>query len=144
MTEEMNADANTPSEKIEDVIDGVVEEIDDAVTSNATNDVVYDHAAMTATDDDKLWSLLAFVFPPLVSIILFFMEDKKNRPFIKANSIQALILGVVIAALTASALLSCLALPVWLYSVYLGFKAYNGDIAEIPGITNFAKNQGWI
>ena len=31
------------------------------------------------TQDDKLWAALAYVFSPLVPIILMFMEDKKNN-----------------------------------------------------------------
>lgn len=38
------------------------------------------------TSDDKLWALLAYIFSPLVPIILMLMEDKKNRPFIKAHN----------------------------------------------------------
>ena len=32
------------------------------------------------SDDDKLWALLAYVFTPLIPIIILLMEDKKNRP----------------------------------------------------------------
>ncbi len=156
MTEEMNADASSESaaDKIEDVvesveetIDGVVEDIKEAVSPDPANDVVYDHAAMMATDDDKLWSLLAFVFTPLISIVLMFMDDKKDRPFIKANSMQALILGIanIVLSMTISPFLCGLpSLALWLYCVYLGFKAYGGEIADIPVVSNFAKNQGWI
>ncbi len=31
------------------------------------------------TSDDKLWAALAYVFSPLVPIILMLMEDKKNQ-----------------------------------------------------------------
>jgi uncharacterized membrane protein len=47
------------------------------------------------TSDDKLWALLAYVLTPIVPIILLLMEDKKNRPFIRAHNAQALAWGLV-------------------------------------------------
>ncbi len=43
------------------------------------------------TSDDKLWALLAYVLTPLVPVIILLMEDKKNRPFLKAHNVQALV-----------------------------------------------------
>lgn len=91
------------------------------------------------TSDDKLWALLAYIFSPLVPIILMLMEDKKNRPFIKAHNAQALILGVI-TVLTSS---FCIGILVWFYAIYLGFQAYQGKTVEVPVITNFVKGQGW-
>ncbi len=47
------------------------------------------------TSDDKLWTLLAYILTPIIPIIILLMEDKKNRPFIKAHNAQALVVGVV-------------------------------------------------
>ena len=91
------------------------------------------------TSDDKLWALLAYIFSPLVPIILMLMEDKKNRPFLKAHNAQALILGII-AVITSS---FCVGILVWFYMIYLGFQAYQGKTVEVPVITNFCKNQGW-
>ncbi len=91
------------------------------------------------TSDDKLWALLAYIFSPLVPIILMLMEDKKSRPFIKAHNAQALILGIT-AVVTSG---FCVGILVWFYMLYLGFQAYQGKTVEVPGITNFVKNQGW-
>ena len=91
------------------------------------------------TSDDKLWALLAYIFSPLVPIIIMVMEDKKNRPFLKAHNAQALILGII-AVITSS---FCVGILVWFYMIYLGFQAYNGKIVEVPVITNLCKNQGW-
>src|ERR1700694_770313 len=46
------------------------------------------------TSDDKLWAALAYVFTPIVPIIILLMADKKDRPFIKAHNFQALVWGV--------------------------------------------------
>jgi uncharacterized membrane protein len=91
------------------------------------------------TSDDKLWALLTYIFSPLVPIILMLMEDKKNRPFIKAHNAQALILGII-AVITSS---FCVGILVWFYMIYLGFQAYQGKTVEVPVITNFVKGQGW-
>lgn len=91
------------------------------------------------TSDDKLWALLIYIFSPITPIIVLLMADKKDRPFIKAQNIQALILGII-AVVTSS---FCVGILVWFYQVYLGFQAYNGKQVVIPVITDFVKNQGW-
>jgi uncharacterized protein len=91
------------------------------------------------TSDDKLWAALAYVFSPLVPIILMFMEDKKNRPYIKANNMQALILGIITAVTSAF----CIGILVWFYQLYCAYQAYQGQTVTIPVITDFCKNQGW-
>jgi uncharacterized protein len=92
------------------------------------------------TSDDKLWALLAYIFSPLVPIIIMVMEDKKNRPFLKAHNAQALILGIITVLLYGACGLGLLVL---IYEIYLGIQAYNGKLVEVPVITNFCKNQGW-
>ena len=32
---------------------------------------------------------------------------------------------------------------VWFYSIYLGFKSYQGEWVEVPVISDFVRNQGW-
>ena len=91
------------------------------------------------TSDDKLWSLLGYVFP-LFAIIALVMEDKKARPFIKYHAVQALILGVAAAILSSI----CIGVLVWFYAIYVGFKAYQGEWTVVPMVTDMAKNQGWI
>jgi uncharacterized protein len=91
------------------------------------------------TSDDKLWAALTYVFSPLVPIILMLMEDKKNRPFIRAHNAQALILGII-TVLTSGI---CIGLLVWFYQLYLAYQAYQGKTVEVPLITNFVKGQGW-
>lgn len=91
------------------------------------------------SSDDKLWAALAYVFSPLVPIILMFMDDKKNRPFIKANNMQALILGIITAVTSAF----CIGILVWFYQLYCAYQAYQGQTVNVPVLTDFCKNQGW-
>ncbi len=99
------------------------------------------------TSDDKLWAMLAYVLTPLVPIIILLMEDKKNRPFIKAHNAQALAVGlinlVIGTALSFTVILACVPLIVWFVCIYWGVKAYQGNYVNIPVVTDFVKNQGW-
>ncbi len=101
------------------------------------------------TDDDKLWAFLAYVFTPIVPIILMLMEDKKNRPFIKAHNAQALawgIVNVIGGTILSSVLFFCLGAPsliIWAVGVYWGWQAYQGQEVTIPFVTDFVKQQGW-
>jgi uncharacterized membrane protein len=101
------------------------------------------------TSDDRLWAMLAYVFTPIVPIILMLMEDKKNRPFIRAHNFQALAWGLInLVAGTAlsSVLFFCFGAPsiiLWLIGVYWGYQAYQGKLVNIPVVTDFVKNQGW-
>jgi uncharacterized membrane protein len=97
------------------------------------------------TSDDKLWAALGYVFSPLVPIILLFLEDKKNRPFIKAHTMQALILGVVMVVVTPIlATVTCgVGTILWILMLYLAYKAYQGQVFDLPVISNFVRQQGW-
>ena len=97
--------------------------------------------SMDVTSDDKLWAALAYVFSPLVPIILVLWEDKKNRPFIKAHNMQALVTGIVFI-LFSSITVGCGSV-VWLLMLWWAYKAYQGQMVEIPVISNLVKNQGW-
>ena len=103
-------------------------------------------AAPEASSDDRLWALLDYILTPIVPIILMLMEDKKNRPFIKAHNAQALVLGiiqVVLWVLAFTCVTLILALILFILQIYWGIQAYNGKLVNIPVITNLVKNQGW-
>lgn len=100
--------------------------------------------APDATSDDRLWAALAYVFP-VFPILILLMEDKKNRPFIRAHNAQALALGVIIWILMSiiGAITCGIGFLLWLVMLYFGYKAYQGQYINIPFITDFVKNQGW-
>ena len=91
------------------------------------------------TSDDKLWAALAYVFSPLIPIILMFMEEKKNRPFIKSHNMQALILGIITVVTSGF----CVGILVWFYQLYCAYQAYQGMEVKVPVISDFVRNQGW-
>jgi uncharacterized membrane protein len=86
------------------------------------------------TDDDKLWALLSYIFPPLVGIIMLLI-DKKDRPFIKYNAVVSIVLGILVILLSWA----CIGILVWLYGLYLGFKSYQGEWVEVPVISDFVR-----
>ena len=92
-----------------------------------------------------MWAALAYFLSPLVPIIIFLMEDKKNRPFIKAHNAQALVLGIVMIVLVpilATFTFGCGAI-IWFIMLYWAYQAYQGKMVTIPVVTDLVKNQGW-
>jgi uncharacterized membrane protein len=103
--------------------------------------------ATDITDDDKLWSLLSWI-TGIVAVIVLFMEDKKSRPFLKYNAVMALVVVVVLSVLVGviSAItcgIGAVTAIAYVYPIYLGIKAYQGEWVTVPWLTDFVKNQGW-
>jgi uncharacterized membrane protein len=101
------------------------------------------------TSDDKLWSALGYPIP-IIAIIVLLMEEKKARPFIKFHAVQSLVFNVVvwvlifiISAVTLGFGAICAPL-LWLVTLWPAWESYNGKYTEIPVVTNFIKNQGWV
>ena len=100
------------------------------------------------TDDDKLWALLSWI-TGVVAIVALLMEDKKDRPFIKYNAVMSLVVVVAITILVAiiSAVtcgIGAILVLAYIYPIYLGIKAFQGEWVEVPYVTDFCKKQGWI
>ena len=95
------------------------------------------------TSDDKLWALLSWLIWP-VAVIVLFMEDKKNRPFIKYNAVNSLALNVIAWGSTVIAIGACLAPLAFIYSIFLGIQSYQGTTVTVPVLTDFVKKQGWV
>jgi uncharacterized membrane protein len=99
------------------------------------------------TSDDKLWAALGYpIF--LIAIIVLFMEDKKNRPFIKYHAVQSLALWVVytiISIVFGVTVILGLCVPIlWLVFLWWAYQAYQGQMFTVPFISDFIKNQGWV
>jgi len=101
------------------------------------------------TSDDKLWAALSYVFAPIVGIIVLLMEDKKNRPFIKFNAVQSIVVSIafwIVATIITTVTIGIggLCVPVlWLVFLYWAYQGYQGQMVNIPLVTNFIKGQGW-
>jgi len=99
----------------------------------------------TPSNDDRLMAALAYIFSPLIPIIFLLLDDKKNRPFIRAHNAQALVMGVIMVILVpfiAAITFGCGAI-IWFVMLWWAYKAYKGEYVNIPVVTDFVKNQGW-
>jgi uncharacterized membrane protein len=106
---------------------------------------MFDPTTEGTTSDERIWVLLAYIFSPWVSLFMYlFMKEQKTSPFLKYHSTQALVWGFSWIILSALGVGICLFPFVLIYSIYLGIQAYKGEMIEIPLITNFIRNQGWI
>ena len=95
------------------------------------------------TSDDKLWAALAYlpITPlwPIIAILVFFLEGKKDRPYIRFHAIQSIVIGSI--GIITSAF--CVGVLILLYMFYLAYLAYQGDEVKVLFVTDFIKNQGW-
>jgi uncharacterized membrane protein len=94
------------------------------------------------TQDDKLWSLLSWIFWP-VALIMLLMGDKKARPFIKYNAVLSLAFSVVMY-ITGTITVGCLLVVGMIYAIYLAIQAYQGKWVTVPFLSDFIKKQGWV
>jgi uncharacterized membrane protein len=92
------------------------------------------------TSDDKLWAMLGYVFP-VIAIVVLFMDDKKNRPYIKFNAVQSLVATVVLSIL-ATVTFGCGSI-LFLVLFWWAYQTYQGQDVKIPMISDFIRNQGW-
>lgn len=117
-------------------------------------------------DDDRLISMLAWlsmaIFQiPVVSLIQLFSENTKNRPFQRHHAITSLLFWVAALAYEAIATvvftiltivtLGCGAACLWVIffvphvlALYYALQAYNGKRVEVPYLSRFARQQGWL
>jgi len=97
--------------------------------------------------NDKLWSALGYPIP-IIALIALLMEDKKKRPFIRFHAVQSLALNValwiLIFILSITIVGACIAPFLWLITLWPAFESYKGKYLELPVITKFIKNQGWV
>ncbi len=102
------------------------------------------------TENDKLWAMLSWIpwFGWILALVAIFMEPQKDRPFIRYHAIQSLIANAVLAVISIvlgfTVILACIAPFLWLVLIYPAAMAYQGEWLEIPVLTDFCKEQGWI
>ena len=118
-----------------------------------------------ADSNDRLWGLLAyisqFIVPLIVPVLMLVLEPNKDRPFQRYHAVQSLgflvaeiiyeiLAGIVFSVLTVITL-GCLGLVLWVLfvlpvipAIYYGVLAYQGKRFEIPYLTKFMRQQGWL
>jgi uncharacterized membrane protein len=98
------------------------------------------------TQDDRLWAALAWIpispLWPIFSIVALLLEDKKERQFIRYHAIISLATGLILIPLT---IVTCgCAAIIYVVFFYWAYLAYQGEKMEIPIVTDFVRNQGWV
>jgi uncharacterized membrane protein len=112
-------------------------------------------ASSEITDNDKMMGLLSYVITFIVPVIILLSESSKQRRFQRYHAIHALIMGVAlwtvtillgtIISIVTLGLGSCCVLPLpYIPMIYYGIQAYQGEYADIPLVTDFARSQGWV
>ena len=108
------------------------------------------------TENDKLMAAISYPIP-LLAIIILLVEDMKSRPFQKFHAVQSLVANIALWVIIV--ILACilglvtffiggcggfLPLLLWFITLYWAYLAYQGQYFDIPAITDFIKNQGWV
>jgi uncharacterized membrane protein len=101
------------------------------------------------TENDRLMAALSYPIP-VVALVILLSETNRARPFQKFHGVQALafwvvltVVGIVLSVVTLG--VGTLCFPIlWLVSLWPAYEAYQGKYLELPVITNFIRNQGWV
>lgn len=123
-------------------------------------------AARDITDNDKMMGLLAYVVALIVPLIILLSETGNQRPFQRYHAVQSLAVSAavflitllvgcfvcapiaVVFELATGFLGTCCLIPLmvvpYVPMVYYGIRAYQGEYTEIPVLTEFMVQQGWL
>jgi uncharacterized membrane protein len=123
-------------------------------------------AQVESSSDDRLMSALAWLTLvllqlPIVSVIQLLSPTTKDRPFQRHHAITSLlffaaamvyevvaaIVYTVLGALTLGCGYACLWVIFFLphaLGLYYALQAYNGKTIELPVLSNFGRQQGWM
>jgi uncharacterized membrane protein len=111
--------------------------------------------------NDRLWAILSYIFAPLVGIIVLLLEEYKTRPFARYHAVQSIGFGVaafvyvilfsIIYTILTALTFGLLGLCLWIFffapivpAVYYAYRASQNRYFQIPVLTNFMVQQGWL
>lgn len=98
---------------------------------------------------DKVLFIIAYIIPLLTGILVLLMNGNKNKR-LRFHAMQAIFLGIVFFIVDVvltflffipflGLITSVVLLLLWLYGLYVGFKAYDGTDVDIPVLADYAK-----
>lgn len=108
------------------------------------------------TENDKLMAAISYPIP-LLAIIILLVEDMRSRPFQKFHAVQSLAANIALWVIVV--ILACilglvtafiggcggfLPLLLWFITFYWAYLSYQGQYFDVPVVTDFIKNQGWV
>lgn len=93
---------------------------------------------------DPFVYILTYVLSILTGIIMYIVAVDGDSKRLKLHAMQAIVLGIVWIVLSfvlffIPYLGTVLGFVIWLYGMYIGFRAYEGVDVEIPYITAYLK-----
>jgi uncharacterized membrane protein len=116
--------------------------------------------------DDRLMSALAWLTMvllqlPIVSVIQLLSTTTKDRPFQRHHAVTSLLfyaaaivyefVAVIVYAILGALTLGCGYACLWVIfflphalGLYYALQAYNGKMLELPVLSNFGRQQGWL
>jgi uncharacterized membrane protein len=98
------------------------------------------------TQNEKLWAALGWlpITPvwPILAIVALLMENTKDSAFVRYHAILSIVTGIAAAIITVVTF--GLGGVLFLVFFYWAYKAYQGEMVEIPVLTNFCKDRGWV
>ncbi len=111
------------------------------------------------TQDDRLWSMLAYVltfFAPIIAPLVIYFVKKDQSRFVAFHALQSLFLhlGLIIGSIIVGVfamipVVGCLAVLPWaalgigglVFTIIAAIKASGGEWYEIPGIGPLVRQQ---
>lgn len=102
----------------------------------------YKRYAGRLSSTDFMISALMYV-TGVVSLFGGMVEDWDTQ-FIRYHMVNARVLWTTMLLCTITVIGIPIAVALWLYSWYLGFRAYSGNFVRIPVLTGFAEGRGWL
>ena len=123
-------------------------------------------AQIEPNSDDRLMSALAWLTMvllqlPIVSVIQLLSTSTKDRPFQRHHAITSLLfyaaaivyefVAVIVYTILGALTLGCGYACLWVIfflphalGLYYALQAYNGKTIEMPALSNFGRQQGWL
>jgi uncharacterized membrane protein len=100
----------------------------------------------STTSNERLWAALSWIpitpLYPILAIVALVMEETKTSAYVRHHAVQSLITGLVVAVITAITI--GVGGILFLVFFYWAYQAYQGKTVELPVVTKFARQQGWI
>jgi len=123
-------------------------------------------AQIEPNSDDRLMSALAWLTLvilqlPIVSVIQLLSTSTKDRPFQRHHAVTSLLfyaaaivyefVAVIVYTILGALTLGCGYACLWVIfflphalGLYYALQAYNGKMLELPVLSNFGRQQGWL
>ena len=123
-------------------------------------------AQVESSSDDRLMSALAWLTLvllqlPIVSVIQLLSPTTKDRPFQRNHAITSLlffaaamvyeVVAVIVYTILGALTLGCGYACLWVIfflphamGLYYALQAYNGKTIELPVLSNFGRQKGWM